>query len=167
MQGPFRCCFGGGRWASDSAKLGSRLLLIGVSRGAFVLLFADDGLLGLRFGGGAMVPRRGRSRDSLLGKLCPGAGQSFTGRLWALFSVASATALALEGAKGMPAAQGLLSWEAGVLGVEASSGSSDIAGVEGVVRPGGRGRIETVPGHIAWVAFGRGCVVEAIAVALG
>ena len=164
MQGPFRCCFGGGRWASDSATLGSRLLLIGVSRGAFVLLFADDGLLGLRFGGGAMVPRRGRSRDSLLGKLCPGAGQSFTGRLWALFSVASATALALEGAKGMPAAQGFLSWEAGVLGVDTSSGSSDIVGV---VRPGGRGRIESVPALITWVAFGIDCVVVAVAVILG
>ena len=164
MQGPFRCCFGGGRWASDSATLGSRLLLIGVSRGAFVLLFADDGLLGLRFGGGAMVPRRGRSKDSLLGKLCPGVGQSFTGRLWALFSAASATALALEGATGMPAAHGLLSWEAGVLGVDTSSGSSDIVGV---VRPGGRGRIESVPALITWVAFGRDCVVETMADALG
>jgi hypothetical protein len=162
--GPFRCCFGGGRWPSDSAKLGSRLLLIGVSRGTLVLLFADDGLLGFRFGGGAMVPRRGRSRDSLLGELCPGAGQSFTGRLWALFSTASATALALEGATGMPAAHGLLSWEAGVLGVDTSSSSSDIVGV---VRPGGRGRIESVPALITWVAFGRDCVVETMAVALG
>ena len=164
MQGPFRCCFGGGRWPSDSAKLGSRLLLIGVSRGTLVLLFADDGLLGFRFGGGAMVPRRGRSRDSLLGVLCPGVGQSFTGRLWALVSAASATALALEGATGIPAAQGLLSWEAGVLGVDTSSGSSDIVGV---VRPGGRGGIESVPALITWVAFGVDCVVVAVAVILG
>ena len=164
MLGPLRCCFGGGRWHSDSARLGSRLLLIGVSRGTLVLLFADDGLLSFRSGGGAMVPRRGRSRDFLLGVLCPGAGHNFTGRLWALVSDASATALALEGATGMPAAQGLLSWEAGVLGVDTSSGSSDIVGV---VRPGGRGRIESVPALITWVAFGRDCVVETIAVALG
>ena len=164
MLGPLRCCFGGGRWHSDSARLGSRLLLIGVSRGPIALLFVDDGLLSFRSGGGAMVPLIGWSRDFLLGMLFPGAGHSFTGRLWALVLDANVMALALEGATGMPAAQGLLSWEAGVLGVDTSSSSSDIVGV---VRPGGRGGIESVPALITWVAFGRGCVVETIAVALG
>ena len=164
MLGPLRCCFGGGRWHSDSARLGSRLLLIGVSRGTLALLFVDDGLLSFRSGGGAMVPLIGWSRDFLLGMLFPRAGHSFTGRLWALISDSSATALALEGATGMSAAQGLLPWEASVLGVDTSSGSSDIVGV---VRPGGRGGIELVPTPITWVAFGSGCVVIAVAVILG
>ena len=109
MQGSFRCCFGGGRWHSNSAKLGSRLLLIGVSRVPLALLFVDDGLLSFRSGGGAMVPLIGWSRDFLLGMLFPGAGHSFTGRLWALVLDANVMALALEGATGISAAQGLLS----------------------------------------------------------
>ena len=109
MLGPLRCCFGGGRWHSDSARLGSRLLLFGVSRATLALLFVDDGLLSFRSGGGAMVPPIGRSRDFLLGMLFPGAGHSFTGRLWALVFDANVMALALEGATGTSAAQGLLS----------------------------------------------------------
>ena len=96
--------------------------------------------------------------------LFPGAGHNFTGKLWALVSDSSATALALEGADGMSAAQCLLPWEANVLGVDASSCTSDVVGV---VRPGGRGGIEMVPTPTTWVAFGSGCVVIAVAVILG
>jgi hypothetical protein len=109
MLGPLRCCFGGGRWHSDSARLGSRLLLFGVRRATLALLFVDDGLLSFRSGGGAMVPSRGESNDLLLGIVFPGAGHSFTGRLWALAFDAIVMALALEGATGTSATQGLLS----------------------------------------------------------
>ena len=110
MLGPLRCCFGGGLWHSDCAKLGSRLLLFGVSRVMLALLFVDDGLLSFRSGGGGMAPSRGEKSELLLWIIFPGASLSFTGRLWALaLECFIAMALALEGATGTSATQDLLS----------------------------------------------------------
>ena len=98
MLGPLRCCFGGGLWHSDCAKLGSRLLLFGVSRVMLALLFVDDGLLSFRSGGGNMVPSSSGSNGLLLWTVFPGASLSFTGRLWALALECSiAMLLALDG----------------------------------------------------------------------